>query len=134
MHATVVVLNDKGLLILGAPGSGKSGLALQLLAVGAELVADDQASLRETEAGIEATAPDSLVGKIEARCMGILKVEFRPSALIVAVVDLDEAETNRLPPCRRINIGTQEIDLIHGQNVPNLAPALMTRLKGQRLH
>ena len=41
MHATTVALRGRGLLILGPSGSGKSTLALQLMAVGARLVADD---------------------------------------------------------------------------------------------
>ena len=42
LHATTVALAGQGVLILGPSGSGKSGLALQLMAMGAELVADDR--------------------------------------------------------------------------------------------
>ncbi|MCP5074459.1 MAG: serine kinase, partial [Rhodobacteraceae bacterium] len=115
-------------------GSGKSGLALQLLSLGAELVADDQVELSETESGIKARAPKALAGKIEARFIGVLEAVHCPWTTLCAVVDLDEPETERLPPRREITIGAREIDLIHGKNVPNLAPALITRLRGQRLH
>ena len=55
VHATCVAVNGKGVLIVGASGSGKSTLALQMLAMGAELVADDQVILRLREQGIWAS-------------------------------------------------------------------------------
>ena len=42
IHASAVALGPVGLLIMGASGSGKSSLALELMARGAKLVADDQ--------------------------------------------------------------------------------------------
>ena len=42
LHATCVAVDGRGLLILGPSGSGKSALALQLIALGAQLVADDR--------------------------------------------------------------------------------------------
>ena len=45
MHATCVDVNGSGVLIIGRPGSGKSSIAINLLALGATLVADDQCEL-----------------------------------------------------------------------------------------
>lgn len=42
LHASAVALGPRGLLILGAAGAGKTTLALALVALGAELVADDR--------------------------------------------------------------------------------------------
>jgi len=42
LHASCVCLEGRAVLIRGASGSGKSGLALQLIALGAALVADDR--------------------------------------------------------------------------------------------
>jgi len=42
IHASCVAVDGKGLLITGASGSGKSALALQLMAFGAHLIADDR--------------------------------------------------------------------------------------------
>jgi HPr kinase/phosphorylase len=41
LHASAVSLDGNGVLICGASGTGKSTLALQLMALGAELIADD---------------------------------------------------------------------------------------------
>ena len=45
MHATCVDVNGSGVLIVGHSGSGKSSLAINLLALGSKLVADDQCAL-----------------------------------------------------------------------------------------
>src|SRR5680860_706999 len=42
LHATSIAINGCGVLIRGAPGSGKSSLALQLMALGGVLIADDR--------------------------------------------------------------------------------------------
>ncbi|MEO1532556.1 MAG: serine kinase, partial [Pseudomonadota bacterium] len=42
LHASAVALGERGLLILGPSGAGKTRLALELVALGAELVADDR--------------------------------------------------------------------------------------------
>lgn len=45
LHASCVALDGRGLLILGPSGSGKSALALELMALGADLVADDRTEI-----------------------------------------------------------------------------------------
>ena len=45
VHASCVARDGRAVLIRGASGSGKSGLALQLMALGAGLVADDRTRL-----------------------------------------------------------------------------------------
>ena len=44
-HATCVDIKGSGVLIVGDSGSGKSGLAIGLIALGASLVADDQCEI-----------------------------------------------------------------------------------------
>ncbi|WP_331459605.1 HPr kinase/phosphorylase [Paracoccus liaowanqingii] len=70
LHATTVALEGRGLVILGPSGSGKSGLALELMAVGAVLVADDRTDLRLQQGRLIAQAPPALSGRIEARGWG----------------------------------------------------------------
>ena len=43
-HGSCVDFNGKGLLILGAPRSGKSSLAIACMSIGATLVGDDYIS------------------------------------------------------------------------------------------
>ena len=46
LHASCVSINGNGVLICGSSGSGKSSLAINLIALGAELVADDRTIVR----------------------------------------------------------------------------------------
>ena len=69
LHATAVAVDGRAALILGASGAGKSSLALQLMALGAVLVADDRTVVQRDGSHIVADVPDTLRGLIEARCL-----------------------------------------------------------------
>ena len=96
LHATAVSVANKGLLILGASGSGKSKLALAMLTHGAKLISDDQVLLKTDTDKIILSAPCSIIGKIEARYIGILNVPAVSAQLFLAI-DLDKDEPERLP-------------------------------------
>lgn len=89
-----------GLLILGKPGAGKSELALELMAIGAGLVADDQTMLDRDGDKVFLRAPTTIRGLIEMRGVGILRAAPLESAWLLAIVDLDQQETSRLPERR----------------------------------
>ncbi len=133
-HGSCVALEDAGILILGRPGSGKSSLALALIALGAKLVADDQVELYAEDTGTAARAPAVLQGLLEARKVGVLQVDFAERAIIRLVVDLDREEQDRLPPRRVIKLGAREVDLILGGNTPNLAIAAKLYVTAGRRH
>lgn len=122
-HGSCVALDEAGILILGKSGSGKSSLALELIALGARLVADDQVELYAEDTGTAVRAPAVLQGLLEARKVGLLQVDFVERAVVRLVIDLDREEQDRLPPRRVIRLGAQEVDLILGGNTPNLAIA-----------
>ena len=132
VHASCVAVEGRGLLILGRSGSGKSALALALMALGADLVADDRVILTPGPQGPVASAPAALCGLIEARGLGILRAVPVPSAVVAAVVDLDQQEAERLPPTRTITLAGTDIPLFHGQAMPYFPAALMQYLKGGR--
>ena len=67
IHASAVALDGRGLLILGAAGSGKSALALELMARGARLVSDDQVALSVEGGRLIARAPAAIRGRIETK-------------------------------------------------------------------
>ena len=85
------------MLILGAAGAGKSSLALELMALGATLVADDRTQLRRDGDLLTAEAPSTISGLIEARGIGILRTQSVVSAPVVLVVDLDRTVKERMP-------------------------------------
>ncbi len=133
VHGTCVAIDGKGVLLIGASGSGKSATALDLISRGAVLIADDQVVLTRTADGLNATCLEGFDGKIEARGIGILKVEHAPGAAIVLVADLDQTELQRLPPRRKHEILGLEIDLIYGRANWVLGPGIVAVLRGARV-
>jgi len=112
IHATCVALGGNGALIRGASGAGKSSLALRFLALPAsvltrgcspELIADDQVLLemrqgRDGDAFVEARAPALLRDRMEVRGIGIVDIPAKPSARVVALIELARvAAIDRLP-------------------------------------
>ncbi len=84
-------------LITGRPGSGKSELALELMAMGAVLVADDQTRLERRGDRVILSAPPVLRGLIEMRGIGLLRAVSQDEAPLELLIDLDTVETERLP-------------------------------------
>jgi serine kinase of HPr protein (carbohydrate metabolism regulator) len=108
VHATCIDIEGRGILIRGAPGSGKSDLALRLIdqpgrgvagSLGpAVLVSDDQVALWRKGGEIWAQPPEKLEGLMEIRGLGIMRVPYRSSSILRLVVDLTKAELiERLP-------------------------------------
>ncbi len=103
-HASCVVLPDEGggVLILGPAQSGKSSLALQLMAQGARLVSDDQTLVQSGAQGLVASAPAGLHGLLEIAGYGIVRLPPEQLAtstllrLVVILVPLEEA-LERMP-------------------------------------
>lgn len=96
LHGSCVSRNGDAILLIGPPGSGKSDLALRLLARGFDLVADDQVDIID---GI-ASCPTSLQGLLEARGLGIVRLPYRTGVRLVLIVDLT-TKADRLPGPRQ---------------------------------
>lgn len=96
-HGTALVLGDRGLLVTGAAGAGKSTLALLLIdrarAGGrhAVLVADDQVLLAASGGRLVARPPATIAGLAEHFGAGPLPVPHRDAAVIDAMVELTTA-------------------------------------------
>ena len=133
VHASCVCVGGPdglaGLLIVGASGSGKSSLALDLISRGARLVADDRTALRRVGGEVRAAAPATLAGMIEARGVGLLRVPCAPETTLVAVADLDAAEPERLPPPRTRRLLGVDLPRILCADNPARAPALIALLR-----
>jgi serine kinase of HPr protein (carbohydrate metabolism regulator) len=98
VHGTSVALDGGGVLLRGPSGSGKSDLALRLIDGGAALVADDQTALSRKGEEILASAPPQIVGRMEVRGLGVIRlsaVSDIPVRIVVDIVPADEVE--RLP-------------------------------------
>ena len=125
VHGSAIAVGGRGFLIRGASGSGKSGLVLQMMELGADLISDDQVIMERSAGTIIMSAPQTLVGKIEARFVGILNVPSRQNVVLNHVIDLDVDSQAQLPQLQYCKVLGLQIDLINGRNVPNLASILM---------
>ncbi len=101
IHASAVAAEGRALLILGPSGSGKSALALELIALGAGLVADDLVALEEGPEGcVAGPVRAGATQPIEARGLGILRLPAVEPAPVRLVIDLGRPEPARLPERR----------------------------------
>lgn len=132
VHASCVAVDGRGLVILGPSGSGKSALALQLMALGARLVADDRTLLSVRGGDLIAACPPALRGRIEARGVGILSADPLPEAPVALAVDLGATGTERLPPHRRKVFCGVEVDLVTFAAGNHFPAALLCYLRGGR--
>lgn len=133
LHATSVAVAGRGLLILGPSGAGKSALALKLMAYGAQLISDDRTALRASGAAVVASCPsEAILGLIEARGIGILRVTPSDPVALALVVDLGRPETERLPPPRHTDLLGCELPLVLRAQNAHLAEGLLALMMGAR--
>ena len=96
LHATAVVHGESGVLILGPSGSGKSALALALMArattTGAfsALIGDDRIFVNETHGRLIARGAANMAGVIERRTAGLITVRHEPAVVVRLAVELCE--------------------------------------------
>ncbi len=100
IHGTLVSLNGKGILIIGASCSGKSDLALRLIMEkGAILVADDRVNLFQNDNRLYGSSPTEIFGKLEIRGVGIGCFAAQSQAKIDICLELcnRKGDIERLP-------------------------------------
>lgn len=102
IHATALIVADRGVLIVGPSGAGKSSIARALIertntrGMFAALVSDDQCQLHPSSGRLVCSVPASLRGGIEVRGSGLHAVDHEGDAVIHLVVELvDKAEAVR---------------------------------------
>lgn len=133
MHGSTVAMAGQAVLITGAAGSGKSALALGLMAIGAGLVSDDWTELTLSGDRVMADAPAAIRGRIEARHVGVLAAEAVGPQRLGLVVELGEATGSRLPPEESIEVLGRRLPRLSASFDPRLAPALRQWLVGGRV-
>ena len=132
LHGTVVAGAERGVLLIGASGAGKSALALNLMARGALLVADDRVRLDISGGHLLASAPVPLSGLIEARGIGLVRLSrSAQSCRLGLVVDLDRPPAGRLPPVERWWHRGIAVPCIAGRDIAGLCSFLSLWLRGE---
>ena len=114
LHASAIVLGDRGIVIAGESGAGKTQLALALISharsfgLFARLVADDQIFLSAHNGRPICSAPETIAGLAEVRGVGPQRVDHEKKAAVDLLVRLversaaerfPEAETETLMGC-----------------------------------
>ena len=101
VHGSAALVGERGVLIRGASGTGKSSLLLALLAtdpVSTWLIADDRVILTAANGRLIAAAAPALAGLMEIRGRGIVRRLFVSPACLDLVVDLmPPASCERMP-------------------------------------
>ena len=112
LHGVFMQVFELGVLLAGDSGVGKSELAMELLARGHRLIADDVVECSVDGDEVVGRCPGLLKGFLELRGLGVLNIErmFGPNAL--------------LPRAR--------LDLILRLQLPGLADEAVDRIGGQR--
>ncbi len=140
-HASAVVLADRGIVIAGPSGTGKTQLALALLshaaAAGcfARLVSDDQIFLSRYGGRLICKTPPTIAGLVEIRGSGPRSISHEaksPVDLLVRLVQPREAErfpadaTERLLGCEvpllRLSAGDRQAAVMAVLGRLGLAP------------
>ena len=109
IHATCISYKNKGILLLGKPGAGKSDLALRMIMrEKAKLVADDRTEISVSKGNIYASAPENIQGLMEVRGIGIKKFPFRKRQKLYLAVKLD-SKMDRMPEKESFTLESIEI-------------------------
>jgi serine kinase of HPr protein (carbohydrate metabolism regulator) len=98
VHASSVAIGGRAVLIGGRPGTGKSDLSLRLIDRGALLISDDYTIVRRVKGVALASAPATILGKIELRGVGIVELDTAQEVPAALFVDLDERPERQPEP------------------------------------
>jgi HPr kinase/phosphorylase len=130
LHGTAVAVDGAGLLVVGAAGRGKSALALQMIGLGAVLVADDLVTLARDGREVVMSSPNpDLCGVIEMRGLGLVRAPHQRSVPLRLIVDLDLPPPARLPEAATRDVLGCVIPLVAGAPGPHFPVALVLRLR-----
>jgi HPr kinase/phosphorylase len=116
LHGTAAVIGEKGILILGASGAGKSGLAERLIheargrGLFAGLVGDDRVAVRAAAGRLIVSGHPAIRGQVERRGIGIFNVDCVQKAVLKGVISIVR-DPPRLPGLAAQTLDIADISL-----------------------
>lgn len=119
LHASALVIGDRGLIVTGPSGSGKTALCLALLdrcarhGLFARLVADDRIFVKRAGGRLVAQAPDSIAGLVEVR-------GFRPSPIASVRLAIIDRMVRLVPSGEAPRFSEGETETLEGCPIPCL--------------
>jgi len=90
-QATCVAIGGRAVMIEGAPGTGKSSLALALIDRGAVLIGDDAVMIEASGGAVLASPHPRVTGLIEVRNLGLFTLPVAQAVPVALVLVLDRA-------------------------------------------
>ncbi len=100
IHASCVSYLNKGILIRGKSGLGKSDLCLRLIMdKGCRLVGDDRVDIYTKNGALKARSVATISNMLEVRGVGLVKFDAQKSTTVKLVVELvkESSQIERLP-------------------------------------
>ena len=111
-QSTAVAIGNRAILIEGAPGVGKSSLALALIDRGAVLIGDDSVMLEASHGRLVARPHPATRGLLEVRNLGLLPFPACDGAPVALLLSLDYAAPRFIDAAETAQIGTIAVPLI----------------------
>lgn len=99
VHASAVALGEKGVLIRGVSGAGKSSLALALVDAWrrrgdfARLVGDDRIAVRISGGRALISPHHALAGMAEWRGIGLIEQQYEASVVLAVIIELEPPDS-----------------------------------------
>jgi serine kinase of HPr protein (carbohydrate metabolism regulator) len=119
VHATGLIIGDRGLMVAGPSGSGKTALCMALMRhclatnVFVRLVADDQLYIEQAGGRLIARAPEPTGGLVEVR-------GFRPSPLAHEVAMVVDCLVRLVPVREAPRFSDDASEAVDGHELPCL--------------